>query len=134
MTFEEAKKAIDGFKEDGRTDEEIVATFYLMFQDDKLNVKELGDLVGLVGYELTEEFLNMSPEDQKTKVFEDDNEGEPSLDPSSLEESDKEPKDNEEPKEENTDKKEPTKEEKPEEKIESDDTQEEKALKLFGLK
>lgn len=133
MTFEEAKKAIDGFKEDGRTDEEIVATFYLMFQDDKLNVKELGDLVGLVGYELTEEFLNMSPEDQKTKVFEDDNEGDNEGEPS-LEESDKEPKDNEEPKEENTDKKEPTKEEKPEEKIESDDTQEEKALKLFGLK
>lgn len=133
MTFEEAKKAIDGFKEDGRTDEEIVATFYLMFQDDKLNVKELGDLVGLVGYELTEEFLNMSPEDQKTKVFEDDNEDDNEGEPS-LEDSDKEPKDNEEPKEENTDKKEPTKEEKPEEKIESDDTQEEKALKLFGLK
>lgn len=134
MTFEEAKKAIDGFKEDGRTDEEIVATFYLMFQDDKISVKELGDLVGLVGYELTEEFLNMSPEDQKTKVFEDDNEDDNEESSSSedfslnKEDSNKEPKDNEEPKEE------PTKEEKPEEKIESDDTQEEKALKLFGLK
>lgn len=127
MTFEEAKKAIDGFKEDGRTDEEIVATFYLMFQDDKLNVEELKNLVGLVGYELTEEFLAMSPEDQKTKVFEDDD----SEDESSLKEEAKESSEDE--KETKDSDKEP--EEKPtEEKIESDDTQEEKALKLFGLK
>lgn len=65
MTLEEAKLAIDGFKAKGITDEEIVATLYLMFQDDKLNVEELESLVGLVGYELTEEFLNMSKEEQK---------------------------------------------------------------------
>lgn len=132
MTFEEAKKAIDGFKEDGRTDEEIVATFYLMFQDDKLNVKELGDLVGLVGYELTEEFLNMSPEDQKTKVFEDDNEGSPSLNEDSKEKEEVKPEESGKELEEKDSEDKPA--EKPEEKIESDDTQEEKALKLFGLK
>lgn len=127
MTFEEAKKAIDGFKENGRTDEEIVATFYLMFQDDKINVEELKNLVGLVGYELTDEFLAMSPEDQKTKVFEEEDEGEPSSNKDSDKESSEDEKETKDSDKESEEK--PT-----EEKIESDDTQEEKALKLFGLK
>lgn len=128
MTYEEAKKAIDGFKESGRTDEEIVATFYLMFQDDKINVKELGDLVGLVGYELTDEFLNMSPEDQKTKVFEDNEDSE--------EETKEEPAEKtvEDEKPETDDKDSADEPKESTEKIEKDDTQEEKALKLFGLK
>ena len=132
MTYEEAKKAIDGFKESGRTDEEIVATFYLMFQDDKINVKELGDLVGLVGYELTDEFLNMSPEDQKTKVFEEDEDSEEETVEETKKEPAKETVEDEKSETENKDSADEPKE--PTEKIEKDDTQEEKALKLFGLK
>lgn len=71
MTYEEAKQVIEYFRSEGRTDDEIVATFYLMFQDDKLNLEELKNLVGLVGYELTEDFLNKSAKEQK-HIFVDD--------------------------------------------------------------
>ena len=128
MTFEEAKKAIDGFKENGMSEEEIVARFYLMFQEDKINVKELGDLVGLVGWGLTDEFLAMSPEDQKTKVFEEDEE---TLPEKSDEKTTEEENTDKEPSEEKTETDDKTSSE---ENIEPDDSQEEKALKLFGLK
>ena len=45
-----------------------------MFKDNKINVDELGDLVQLVGYELTDEFKNMSPDQQKTQgITEEEN-------------------------------------------------------------
>lgn len=72
MTAEEAKKAIDSMKEQGKSDEELLFALYGMFQDGKVDVNELGDLVQLVGYELTDEFKNMSPEDQKTHGIEKD--------------------------------------------------------------
>ena len=55
----------------GRTDDEIVVTFYLMFQDDKINANELSDLLGLVGYKLNDDFLDLSPEQQK-HIFDED--------------------------------------------------------------
>jgi len=67
MKPEEAKQAIDAMKEQGKSDEELLFALYGMFQDDKINVNELGDLVQLVGYELTDEFKNMSPDQQKTQ-------------------------------------------------------------------
>ena len=74
MTVKEAKEMIEELKAQGNSEEEIVAGFYMMFTEDKLTVDELQRLVELVGYELTEEFLNMSPEDQKTKGWADDSE------------------------------------------------------------
>lgn len=71
MTLEEAKKAIEELKAQGETEESMLGTFYLMFQDDVISVDELGDLCQLIGYELTDEFRNMSPEDQKTKGYEE---------------------------------------------------------------
>ncbi|MBR2892129.1 MAG: hypothetical protein IKC22_07155 [Bacilli bacterium] len=59
MTLEEVKKAIEYFKSEGRTDDAIVVTFYLMFQDNKISANELSDLLGLIGYELKDEFLNL---------------------------------------------------------------------------
>ena len=67
MKPEEAKQAIDAMKEQGKSDEELLFALYGMFQDDKIDVNELGDLVQLVGYELTDEFKNMSPDQQKTQ-------------------------------------------------------------------
>lgn len=67
MKPEEAKQAIDAMKEQGKTDEELLFALYGMFQDNKIDVNELGDLVQLVGYELTDEFKNMSPDQQKTQ-------------------------------------------------------------------
>jgi hypothetical protein len=74
MRPEEAKEAIDAMKEQGKSDEELLYALYGMFKDDKINVDELGDLVQLVGYELTDEFKNMSPDQQKTQgITEEEN-------------------------------------------------------------
>lgn len=77
MTAEEIKKALDQQKAQGTTDEEILATLYAMYQDDKLTVEELGDIVQLVGegYELSPEFLSMKEEDKKEKGVEKTDEG-----------------------------------------------------------
>lgn len=72
MTKEEALKAIDELKAQGASEENIVSAMYMMFRNDEIDVNELGDLIKLVGYELTDEFMNMSPEDQKSKFFEDE--------------------------------------------------------------
>lgn len=74
MTVKEAKEMIKELKAQGATEEELVSAFYGMFTEGKINLDELGDLVKLVGYELTDEFLNMSPEDQKTKGWADEDE------------------------------------------------------------
>lgn len=70
MTKEQVMKAIDELKAQGYTEEEIVGSFYAMFADDKITLQELEDIVNLLGYEFTEEFRNMSPEEQKTKGIE----------------------------------------------------------------
>ena len=74
MRPEEATQAIDAMKEQGKSDEELLFALYGMFRDDKIDVNELGDLVQLVGYELTDEFKNMSPDQQKAQgITEDEN-------------------------------------------------------------
>lgn len=118
MTLEEAKKAIDGFKAEGMTDEEIVVVLHDMFVDDKLTIDELAELVGLVGYEITEEFRNMSPEEQKERLYDEVDEGK---EPESGTEGPGEGKDE-------IDAGKPESETKVEE-----ESEEEKARKLFGL-
>lgn len=76
MTVEEGKKAIEELKAQGNSEEEIAGSFYLMFVDGKIDVEQLDALVNLLGYHLTEEFKNMSPEDQMTKGFEEKEEDE----------------------------------------------------------
>lgn len=107
MTVEEAKKMIEELKAQGETEEDIVAGFYAMFCEGDIDVNELGDLVKLVGYELTDEFKNWSEEDQKSKGWAEDPEDA------------KEITEDEEPAEESD-----------EDKEKADD---EKARKLFGL-
>ena len=72
MTLLEAKKVIKEFQDKGVTDDDILGVLYLMFQDDKLTFEELDALVDSIGYEITEEFRNMSLEDKKTKGFKED--------------------------------------------------------------
>lgn len=114
MTREETKKAIEELKAQGFSEDEMLLTFYTMFQNDKLTVEELGGLVDILGYELSPEFLEMSPEDQKTKGYEEleEEEIEDAKEVEGTQESEKEV--DEEEKEEEVD--------------------EEKAKKLFGLK
>lgn len=112
MTYEEAQKAIESLKAEGYSEEEILIVFHDMFRDGKMTIDELKEMVGLIGYEITEKFLNMSEEEQKEPLYEilDD-------EPSGKEESsDKEPESDEKGSNEKL--------------SESD---EEKARKLFGL-
>ena len=69
MTIDEAKEAISELRAQGSSDEEIAASFYLMFVDDKLDVNQFNALVNLLGYHLTEEFLAMGTEQQKSEGF-----------------------------------------------------------------
>lgn len=86
MTLKEAIEAINELKAMGETEDDIISIFYQMFIDDKLALEEFRDLLSVMGYELTEEFLSMSPEDQKTKGWEAEEVGNiyadaPGLDP-----------------------------------------------------
>ena len=71
MTEQELLEAIEELKQQGFTEDEFLLVFYTMFQNDDINLEQLAYLVDLFGYELTEEFLAMSQEDQKTKGYED---------------------------------------------------------------
>lgn len=132
MTFEEGKKAIAELKSEGMTEEQILATFYAAFQDDKISVDELGELASLVGYELTDEFKNMEAEQQKEvglgeNPFLDEEENGEDNAPEGVEES-------EGPEEfEETDDTEDTENGGEEESEESEEDERKKAMKLFGL-
>ena len=81
MTLREAKQVIDEFLAQGEKEEDIVGALYVMYQEDDINLEELEKLIGILGYEFTEEFKNMSEEDKKTKGYEeaDDDEAEDDL-------------------------------------------------------
>ena len=114
MTLEEGKQAIAELKSEGNSEEEILYGFYRMFQEGEIDINILEALTHLVGYELTEEFKNMSPEDQKTKGYEEE-----------------EVEDAEEKAEAIEDMNESEEAEEPEEAEEEDEK--DKAMKLFGL-
>lgn len=67
---EEFKKAFDEMRAQGADDDEILGTLYRMFQDDKIDINQLDALVNILGYELTDEFKNMSTEEQKINGWE----------------------------------------------------------------
>lgn len=67
MTKDEALKFFDEVKAQGSSDKDILGILYLMFQNDEIDIKQLEEFTNLLGYEFTDEFANMSPEDQKTK-------------------------------------------------------------------
>lgn len=121
MTPEELKKAIDQLKAEGHSEEEILGSFYKMFQNDELTLDELDGIVNMMGYHLTDEFKGMSPEDQKTKGYKEVDEPAEGVDEKDVEEAketDKAPEEN-----------------KPEEKkeeTESEEDEEARAMKLFG--
>ena len=70
MTVKEGLKMVEMLKKEGYDEEQIVGGFYQLYIDGKVTVEQLQDLVKLVGWEVTEEFLNMSEEDKKTKGWE----------------------------------------------------------------
>lgn len=76
MTLREAKQVIDEYLAQGETEEDIVGALYVMYQNDDIDLEELEKLIGLLGYEFTEEFKNMSDEDKKTKGYTEDKDAE----------------------------------------------------------
>ena len=91
MTVDEGQKVIEQFEAEGKTKEEIAGAFYLLFRDGKIDINGLEGLVNLLGYELDDEFKNMSPEDQKNYGYElsedqPQEEGEPTPTPKKKEE------------------------------------------------
>lgn len=135
MTFEEGKKAIAELKSEGMTEEQILATFYAAFQDDKISVDELGELASLVGYELTDEFKNMEAAEQKEvglgeNPFLDEEENGENEAPEGVEG----PEETEETEEsEGIEETEDTENGEEEESEESEEDERKKAMKLFGL-
>lgn len=130
MTVTDMQKAIEQLKAEGHSEEEILGGFYKMFQNDQLTLDELDGIVNLMGYHLTDEFKAMSPEDQKTKGYEETDEAAEGVDKEEVEEAketdaDTEEKSESEDKSENEDD-----EDKSEDEDESDE--EAKAMKLFG--
>ena len=66
MTPEELQEAIAELKAQGASEEDIAASFYLMFSEGKVNLEQFQALLDAIDYELDEEFLNMDEQTQKT--------------------------------------------------------------------
>lgn len=72
MTLEEAKQFIDEKLSEGIEEDELLGFFCQMFVDGKIEIEELNKFCGLLGYELSEDFLSMNTEEQRKNLFEDD--------------------------------------------------------------
>lgn len=67
MTLEEAMAAIEQFRAEGESDEDMLRSFYMMYANGDITLDDLRALTELVGWHFTEEFEAMSEEDKKTK-------------------------------------------------------------------
>ena len=125
MTLEEAKKSVAELRSQGADDEMVLATFFTMFKDGKIDYEQFEIFAGLVGYELTDEFKNMSDDERKSlSPFEDGEEDEEEY----FEEEDEgDDEDNFE-----LEGYDPSKFNEAVKKIVAEDEEEEKAMKLFG--
>ena len=72
MTLKEAKQVLNEYLAKGESEEDLVGALYVMYQNDDINLEELEKLIGLLGYQFTEEFKAMSDKDKKTKGFVDE--------------------------------------------------------------
>lgn len=121
MTIKEVQNAIKTLKDDGKTEDEILYAFYRMYQKDEINFDQLEALVNELGYEITDEFRNMSEEDKKTKGYED-------IPEEVVEETKTSDKDDKKEDDKKEDKKEDKKDDK-----EKDKEEEKEAMSLFGI-
>lgn len=76
ITIEQAYIAMKQMMDEGTTEDDMLGILYLMYQNDKISLNELETLIDKLGYEFTEEFRNMTPEQKKTDgyTYEDDSE------------------------------------------------------------
>lgn len=120
MTENEAKKAFAQLKAQGHTDEEILGGLYVMFQKDKISFEELESYIDTLGYEMTDEFKAMSPEDRKTKGIKIEDEKADGVTKEEVEDAKEFDEEDEE-------------EEKEDEKDDKKESDDEKAARLFGF-
>lgn len=127
MTPEELQEAIAELKAQGASEEDIAASFYLMFSEGKVNLEQFQALLDAIDYELDEEFLNMDEQTQRTFALNgndndvppsESDEGENNPAPQREEENDKPASSNDDKDESNDSPKE--------------DKEEDKAMRLFG--
>ena len=66
MTGLELKQMIDEFKEEGYTEEDLLAAFYQMYKNGEFDEQDLEVAVNFLGYSLTDEFKNMNEEEKRS--------------------------------------------------------------------
>ena len=133
MTIEEAKKALEQLKSEGKTDEEILGGMYLMFADGTMTLSDLRTLTELLGYEFTEEFEALSDEDKKRRGFESTDEPAEGVDKEDVEDA-KEFGDDEGEKAKEEDDLQPQSESEPKaDEADEEEDDEKKAARLFGF-
>lgn len=137
ITANEIKQTWDEFKAQGRTENDIIGAWYLMFKDGDITVQEFKTMLNVVGYDLSDEFMNMSEEEQKDedKFFELDEDSDKDLSKEEIEEAKeyKKDEDEEEEGEEDSDDDEEGKEKDEEDEDEDEEDDEKKAARLFGF-
>lgn len=133
MTIEEAKKALEQLKSEGKTDEEILGGMYLMFADGTMTLSDLRTLTELLGYEFTEEFEALSDEDKKRRGFESTDEPAEGVDKEDVENAKEFGDDEDEKKEEDDSQPQSESEPKADEADDEEEDDEKKAARLFGF-
>ena len=98
MTPEELQEAIAELKAQGASEEDIAASFYLMFSEGKVNLDQFVALLDAIDYELDEEFLNMDEQTQRTFALNKESESEGEEDKPTPSEKDEGPKEEDEEK------------------------------------
>ena len=69
MKIEDAQQIIEGFKSQGKTEEEIAGAFALLYFDDKIDINGFEGLLNLLGYEMDNDFKKMTKEEQKRSML-----------------------------------------------------------------
>lgn len=63
MTKAEIERAIQEFRNQGYGDEELIETFKMMYLDNKIDRRELNSLLDVLGYELSDDYKDLSKAD-----------------------------------------------------------------------
>ena len=68
MTVDDVLGVIEELRKT-KSDEEIIRTFFLMYKDDKLSFEEFDALSKLVGYDLPDNFRELSDKERKEFII-----------------------------------------------------------------
>ena len=69
MTIKEISEVIENLRKEGNSDEDIAASFYMMFSDKKIDLNQFVALLDVLGYELDEEFFYSLDGDERKKAI-----------------------------------------------------------------